>query len=167
MAAAAPGKDTMASVCPAKDCLRSTMNQPRAPAATATIVPARGAFTMNGNCSSWRSSSAIFQLRPVLVTVAPVMTCSTSAGRRIRVPVDVPGWRLRLAYDNEPAVRRAQYLDRGPVQRRQRLGRDHRLWRPADRGTRCDVSDEVEVGQDRVHVVRDQHDGHFLFAADP
>ncbi len=43
----------MASVCPAKDCLRSTMNQPSAPAVTATIVPARNAFTMNWYWKSW------------------------------------------------------------------------------------------------------------------
>ena len=47
IAPAAPGKDTMASVCPAKACRRSTMNQPSAPASTATIVPARNAFSMN------------------------------------------------------------------------------------------------------------------------
>ena len=37
-----------ASVWPAKVCWRNTMNQPIAPAITATIAPASSACTMNG-----------------------------------------------------------------------------------------------------------------------
>ena len=50
-AAAAPGKDTTARVCPAKLWRRSTMNHPTAAASTATTVPARKALTMKCRAS--------------------------------------------------------------------------------------------------------------------
>ena len=69
-----------AKVCPTKLCRRSTMNQPIAPATTATtatIVPARSALSMKWNASNCRASSMTFQLNP-----EPVIAGCRSAGAR-------------------------------------------------------------------------------------
>ena len=74
--------------------------------------------------------------------------------------VGVVARRLRLPDDDEPAVGRAQHLDRRAVQPRQRLGRDHLFAAsPATAPPRAEVHDAVEVGEDRVHVVGDDHHG--------
>src|SRR5437879_4444018 len=64
VAPAAPGNPTTDSVCPAKLCRRSTMNQPTQPASTATIAPARNALTMNGYAHIRSRSVTGFQEKP-------------------------------------------------------------------------------------------------------
>ena len=73
---------------------------------------------------------------------------------------------LGLADDDEPPVGRAQDLDRRLVQAGERLGRDHLVGRSRDRAAGTEVHDAVEVREDRVHVVGDDHHGHLLLAAD-
>src|SRR5437879_3287642 len=124
----------MESVCPAKVCRRSTMNQPVTPAMTATIVPASSALTMNGKeTSCWRSLIG-FQESPWKMA---------ASGMRVTVAVDER--RLGLSDHDEPAVGGAQHLDRRGVETAERLARDH-LFRPAfDGGASSDVDDAVEV----------------------
>src|SRR5438067_2118277 len=117
LAAAAPGNATIESVCPAKVCRRSTMNQPVTPARTATIVPASRALTMNGYETSWRTSSARFH-------DSPSKMAASSMGV---VPVAVDERRLRLPDDDQAAIRGAQHLDRRAVESAERFGRDHVL----------------------------------------
>ena len=67
---------------------------------------------------------------------------------------------------DEPAIGRAENVDRHAVQRTQRLGGDDVLRRTLDRGSARDVDDAVEVAEDRIDVVRDEQDGDVLLAAD-
>src|SRR6266576_156722 len=101
----APGNPANERVCPAKVCRRSTMNHPIAPETTATIVPARKAFTMNGYENSWRR----------LVT-RPAPSCV--------VAVAVHGRWLGGSDDDQASVGGAQDLDGGAVEGAQRLGGD-------------------------------------------
>src|SRR6266511_3648655 len=108
------------------------------PASSATAVPAAKAFRMNGN---WRS-------------------CSTT----LAIAMERDG--VRMAHNDEPAVARAEHLDRRRVERAQRLAGDD-LLRPAHHGPASgQVQNAVEVGQDRVDVVGHHHDGDPLLAAD-
>src|SRR5438132_976024 len=83
IAPAAPGNPTRERVWPANVWRRSTMNHPMVAETTATMVPARNAFTMNGKLKSWRR----------------LLTVSSS------VPVPVDGWRLRRADHHQLAAR--------------------------------------------------------------
>ena len=83
---------------------RNTMNQPIAPAMTATAVPASSAFAMKRNMNSARRSASGFQARPWKIA-SMVMT------------VSVHERRLRLPDDHKPAVAGMQHLDRRAVER--------------------------------------------------
>src|SRR6266700_7529817 len=96
-APAAPGKPTRERVCPANVCRLRTMNHPMAPETTATMVPARKAFTMNG----YENSCRMLVMRP--------------ASSRV-VPVAVEGRRLGRAHDHQAAIGGAQDLDGSAVQ---------------------------------------------------
>src|SRR5436305_385537 len=147
-AADAPVNAVTDSVCPANVWRRSTMNQPMTPAITATAVPASSALTMNGNVRSERTSSTGFH-------ESPVKTDSMSM-----VPVQVGS-----ADHHEPAIRCAENLDRHAVQRTERLRRDDFFRRAFHCRPTGEIHDTVEVADDRVHVVRDEHHGDVLFDA--
>src|SRR5262249_15643086 len=127
-----------------------TMYQPSAPATTATIVPARNALTMNGYWKSCMPGSE--RLR--------------SDRHGVAVPVGVPGRGFGLADHDQPAVGGPQHLHRRPVQVGEDRGPDHLVGRAADRAAPGDIGDPVEVADDRVDVVGDQHDGDLVLAAD-
>src|SRR5882757_5905014 len=120
VAPAAPGNPTTDSVCPAKLCRRSTMNQPTQPASTATIAPARNALTMNGYAHIRSRSVTGFQEKPAdasaistgAVLIKPVRRLRTQRSRRLRDPRRGFG----LADHDEPAVGSTQHLDRGAVE---------------------------------------------------
>src|SRR5437660_12627645 len=118
VAPAAPGKPTRARVWPAKAWRRRTMNQPIAPAATATTVPARKALTMKWKANSWRVSVTRFQ-----VSRAPASASITSTSR-VLVAIGVICRWLRLPDDDEASVRGLQHLDRRSEQTRERRGGD-------------------------------------------
>src|SRR6266566_3530973 len=113
------------------------MNQPVTPAMTATIVPASSALTMNGYEKSCRTSDTRFQDSPWKIEASGMA-----------VAVDERS--LRLPDHDEPAVTRAQHLDRRAEQPRQRLAGDHVLRAPCENMAACQVHDPVEVRQDRV-----------------
>src|SRR2546430_7752020 len=149
LAADAPVKAVTDSVCPANVWRRSTMTHPITPAITATIVPAASACCMNGNAKSARTSVTGLHESPVkteLVSMVPVQVGCTD--------------------HYEPSVGRAEDFDRDAVQRAERLSRDDLLRRPFDRRAAGEVDDAVEVADDRVHVVRDEHDCNALLGAD-
>src|SRR5260370_5358872 len=123
------------------------MNQPATPAITATIVPAASALTMNGNVNSAWTSWIGFQDSP-WKSAALIM--------RVRVTVAVDERRFRLSDDDEPAVGRAQHLDRRAVETAERLARDHRFRRPFDCRAFGDVDDAGEGAEGRVPGVADQ-----------
>src|SRR5579872_1211960 len=148
-AADAPVNAVTDSVCPANVCRRSTMNQPTTPAMTATIVPAASACCMNGYVKSSLTSCTGFHERPVKTELVGMVAVQ-----------------VRRADDDEPAVGCAQDLDRHAVQRGERLRRDHVLGPAFHRGAAGDVDDAVEVGDDRVDVVRDEQDRDVLLLAD-
>ena len=60
----------------------------------------------------------------------------------------------------------SQHFDRNAVEAAERLGRDDLARRAHDRPPRAEVDDAVEVGEQRVDVVRDQQHRHPLLAAD-
>src|SRR5439155_6134221 len=132
------------------------MNQPVTPAMTATIVPASIALTMNGNEKSWRTSSTRFQDSPRKIA---------ASGMGVAIAVDKRGF--RLADDDEPAVRRAQHLDRRAVETTEVGTRDHIVGGPLDRTTAGEVDNTVEVAEDRVDVVGDEQHCHLLLLTDP
>src|SRR5579862_4992445 len=131
------------------------MNQPIAPASTATAVPASSAFAMKWNSSSRCTSATGFHEIPWKIAASVLMARA----------VQVRG--LRLAHDDAPAVAAEQHLDRRGVQPAERLRGDHLLGRAGDRGAAGEVHDAVEVAEDRVHVVRDEEHGDVLLPADP
>ena len=103
MAPAAPGKAITESVWPAKVWRRSTMNQPIAPAITATIAPASSACTMKGNSVSCSRSPTGSQER--LASSVDMIVAGV-----------VVGGRLRRADDDEAAVGGLEHLDRRAVE---------------------------------------------------
>ena len=111
------------------------MNQPIAPAITATIVPASSAWTMNGKSVSCSKSLTGFQERP-----------ASSVG--MVVAGVVVGGRLGGADDDEAAVGGLEHLDR-----RRRRGGSGSAPSITSRGAPCDpapageVDDPVEVGR--------------------
>ena len=76
----------------------------------------------------------------------------------------VADW-LLLADHHDPAVAGAQHLDRGAVKPRQRLGSDHLLGPPGQHVSPRHVGDAIDVGKDRIDVVRHQQHGHAAGAA--
>src|SRR6266516_2961919 len=82
------------------------------------------------------------------------------------VPVRVHGRRLRLADHHQPAVRGGQHLDRGAVQAGQRRRVDHLGRGTRHRAALAEVDDPVQVAQDRVDVVGDDHHRDRLAPAD-
>src|SRR4051812_39834058 len=126
-APAAPGKPMSARVWPAKVWRRNTMNHPTVPASTATMEPARKALTMNWNSNRSRTT---FMLR-----------------RSRRMAVVVVRGRFGLADDDEPAVGRAQHLDRRAVEVAERLAGDHLVRRPGRRAALSQVHHPIDVGQ--------------------
>src|SRR5689334_3670309 len=154
VAPAAPGKAMTESVCPAKVCRRSTMNQPIAPAITATIVPASSACTVKGNSVSCSRSLTGFQERPASSMAMIVAWVVVSRG-------------LRGADDDEAAIRGFKHLDRHPVKAAQRRAGDYFARGSFDSAAPGEIDHPVEVGQDRVDVMGDQQDGHSLLLADP
>ncbi len=115
-APAAPGNPTTASVCPVKLWRRSTMNQPMAPARTATMVPAPKAL---------HHERVVEQLPHVADEVPGERGIEAAAAG------DHGWWRWSerlglsgLADDDQPPVGRGEDLDRRPVEARQRLAGD-------------------------------------------
>src|SRR5262249_50884947 len=135
-----------------------TTNQPVTPAITATIVPASSAWTMNGKRKSSRTSWTRFQESPWK---------TAASGMGVRVPVAVHERRLRLADDDEAAGGRVQHLDRRAVQAAERLARDHVRGPSLDRAAAGEVDDAVEVADQRVDVVGDEHHRDPLLVGDP
>ena len=82
------------------------------------------------------------------------------------VPVAVDERRFGLADDDEPAVGGAQHLDRRTVEPAQCLARDHLVGASRDGSPGGEVHDLVEVAEDRVDVVGDEHYGDLLVLAD-
>src|SRR4051812_19689740 len=133
------------------------MNHPIAAATMATIVPARNALTMKWNASALRTSSTTFQ---VSLTSAPVESTPASVSMAVQIGVVRRG--LGVTDDHQPSVGSMEHLDRRAVEAAQRLGRDHRA-RITRRGTAaCEVHDQIEEAEDRIHVVRDDDHGHLL-----
>src|SRR5581483_10820386 len=166
-APAAPGNPAREMVCPAKLWRRSTMNQPTTPAVTAMIVPARYAFTIDGSDHiSWMSRTTFQESDHAGLPGMAVGSLPLRALIRVRVPVGVQRGRLRPSDDDEAAVGGTQHLDRRAVQAGQCLSRDDLLRSSAGRAAGRDVYDPVEVGQDRVHVVRHHDHRDVRLAAD-
>src|SRR5882724_9209759 len=106
------------------------MNQPITADATAMIVPARNALTMNGNDHNCRMSATTFQVGPSAMM--------HPADRRVR-PTD----------HDQTLIAGAQHLDRRAVQATERGTGDDLFRRTGHRTTARDVDDPVQVTQDR------------------
>src|SRR5436190_5034410 len=100
-------------------------------------------------------SSTGFQERP-WKTAASSMVVSMAVHER----------GLGLADDDESAVGGAEDFDRRAVEAAERLARDDLLGRTLDSGAAGEVDDAVEVAEDRVDVVGDEHHGNVLLFAE-
>src|ERR1700720_4726780 len=119
------------------------MNQPTAPAITATIVPASSACTMKGNSVSASRSPTGFQESPA------------SSIAMIVAGVVMGGW-LRRADDDETPVGGFQNLDRHAVEAAQGRAGDDLARGSFDAAAGGEIDDPIEVGEDRVDVMGDQ-----------
>src|ERR1700704_4311906 len=118
------------------------MNQPMIAATIATMVPARYALTMKWNSRSRRTSSTTFQLRPGSATA---ITSVVDVHATTRVEVRVVAGGFGLADHDETTVGGAQHLDRGAIERGERLATDHVRRHTHDCTPLGEVDDPIEV----------------------
>jgi hypothetical protein len=74
--------------------------------------------------------------------------------------------RLRLSYNDKSAIGGSEHLDRSFEESREIFCCYYLMRSPRHGATRTDIDDAIEIGEDRVYVVCDHHDGDALDGTD-